>query len=148
MTDPPPHESDARLLRIIAEGMVRPSFERCCKHGPVIFDTFYAALTDHVPGVGAMFARTDMQKQNALIRMGISTLIDYACGDEAAAVEMERLALLHDRQHLDVTPQMYPGWVDALMRMVDEYDVEQPGGLEAAWREVTAPGIALMIARY
>jgi hemoglobin-like flavoprotein len=139
---------DPKLLRIIAEGIVRPSFERCCEHGPAIFDTFYATLTDHVPGVGAMFASTDMQKQNELIRAGIGTLIDYACGDMAAEAELERLGILHNRSRLDVKPEMYPGWVNALMEMVADFDPQRTDTVEAAWREVVAPGIAVMIARY
>lgn len=136
------------LLQIIADGIVRPSFARCCEHGPVIFDTFYATLADHVPGVGAMFANTDMQRQNELIRAGIGTLIDYACGDEAAEVELERLGILHSRSQLDVKPEMYPGWINALMEVVAEYDPQRTDTIEAGWREVIAPGIAVMIATY
>jgi hemoglobin-like flavoprotein len=139
---------DPKLLRIIAEGIVRPSFARCCEHGTVIFDTFYASLADHVPGVGAMFANTDMQKQNGLIREGIGTLIDFACGEEAAEVELGRLGILHSRSGLDVTPDMYPGWVNALMVMIAEYDPQRSETVEGAWREVVAPGIALIAARY
>lgn len=148
MTDSSPSEQPPTLLQIIAEGIVRPSFARCCAHGPVIFDTFYASLADHVPGVGPMFANTDMQKQNALIRAGIATLIDYACGDAAAEQELGRVGILHDRQHLDVPPAMYPGWVDALMEMVAEYDPQRTETIEAGWRKVIAPGISLMIDRY
>jgi hemoglobin-like flavoprotein len=148
VTDPLSLEQHARLLRIIAEGIVRPSFARCCEHGQEIFDTFYASLADHVPGVGAMFANTDMQKQNALIRAGIATLIDYACGDAVAENELVRLGILHDRQHLDVPPAMYPGWVHALMEMVAEYDPQRTDTIEAGWREVLAPGITLIIANY
>lgn len=148
MTDSSLQAHDLKLLRIIADGIVRPSFVRCCQHGPVIFDTFYATLADHVPGVGAMFANTDMQKQNELIRDGIATLIDYACGDEAAEVELRRLGILHSRSQLNVTPDMYPGWVNALMGVVAEYDPQRSDAVEAGWREVLAPGISVMISKY
>jgi hemoglobin-like flavoprotein len=148
VTDSSPPKQDPRLLRIIAEGIVRPSFERCCEQGPEIFDTFYASLADHVPGIGAMFAKTDMQRQNQLVRAGIGTLIDYACGDVAAEVELARLGTLHDRQRLNVSPEMYAGWVNALMEMVVEYDPQRTDTIEAGWRELLAPGIALMIAKY
>lgn len=148
VTDSSTPSHSPQLIQIIAEEIVRPSFARCCEHGPEIFDTFYASLADRVPGVGAMFAHTNMQKQNQLIRAGIGTLIDFACGDEAAEVELVRLGILHNRQQLDVTPEMYPGWVDALMEMIAEYDPQRTDTIEAGWRAVLAPGIAVMIANY
>jgi len=147
VTDSAVQPQDPRL-RIIAEGLVRPSFRRCCEHGPEIFDTFYASLADHVAGVGPMFAGTDMQKQNELIRTGIETLIDFACGEEAAETELDRLGLLHNRQTLNVLPEMYPGWVDALMEMVAEFDPQRTDIIEAGWREVVQPGIERIISKY
>lgn len=137
-----------KLLRILAETAVRPSYERCCQQGSAIFDAFYAHLADRLPGVGSMFAHTDMHKQNELIRQGILALIDYATGQDAAKRELQRLGILHGRTRLNVEPELYDGWVDALMEMVSEYDGQHTAEIESAWREVVAPGIELMKSRY
>jgi hemoglobin-like flavoprotein len=141
-------ETRPPLLALVAKGIVRPSFERCCAHGTAIFDVFYATLAERLPGVGAMFANTDMEKQNQLIRAGIAALIDDACGVPTARSELERLGDLHSRRRLDIRPDMYAEWVDSLMQMVAEFDRECTDVTEAAWREVLSPGIAVMAARY
>lgn len=148
MTEGTASDRQQRLLRIIAETAVRPSFLRCSKHDNEFFDAFYANLADHIPGVGAMFAETDMQKQNELVRDGIRSLIDYAAGDPDVARELEHLGKLHSQRHLGIQPSMYSGWVDALVQTVEEHDPQISDDLEAAWREVLSPGIDLMISFY
>ena len=137
-----------RLLEIAAEAVVRPSFVRCCQHGDTFFDAFYSALSDRIPEVGPKFANTEMTRQNALIREGINALIDYAAGSTSAALELTRLGEVHNRDQIDIPPQMYPGWIDALMQAVAEFDPERTDILETAWREVVGPGIERMISLY
>ena len=148
MADQPAPDRQQRLLRIVAETAVRPSFLRCCQHDHTFFDAFYANLADHVPGVGSMFAETDMQKQNELVREGIRSLIDFAAGDPVVARELEHLGKLHSRQHLGIEPAMYAGWVAALIQTIHEHDAQMSDVLEAAWCEVLTPGIDLMISHY
>ncbi len=139
---------ESRLLAIVAESVVRPSFRRCCESGDDFFDTFYGDLADRVPGVGAMFANTDMRKQNALVQEGIGALIGCAEGDTAAAAELARLGRLHGRDVLNIQPDLYAGWADALRHAVAQFDPEHTDLVAAAWGEVLADGIELMASFY
>ncbi len=139
---------ESRLLAIVAKSVVRPSFERCCESGEDFFDTFYGDLADRVPGVGAMFAATDMRKQNALVREGIDALISHAEGDITAAEELARLGRLHGRDILNIQPSLYAGWADALRHAVAQFDPKHTDLVDAAWGEVLADGIALMASFY
>ncbi len=139
---------EQRLLQILATAVVRPSFQRCCAHGDEFFDAFYSGLATRLPGVGAMFAHTDMRKQNALVREGIATLIAYAEHAEGKAQELERLGRMHGRARLNIEPGMYTAWVDNLMDVVGEYDPQLTVAIERAWREVLVGGIEIMISHY
>ncbi len=139
---------ESRLLAIVAESVVRPSFQRCCESGDDFFDTFYGDLADRVPGVGALFAGTDMRRQNALVRDGIDALIHYAEGGPAAAEELARLGKLHGRDFLNIQPDLYTGWADALRHTVAQFDPKHTDLVDAAWGEVLADGIALMASFY
>ena len=146
-TSPPPPISQGDLTALI-EDVVRPSFVRCCADSSEFFDAFYFRLGDRLPQVGAMFARVDMQKQNDLIREGIKDLIAYADGDSQAETEFQRLAKSHSRSGLAIPPEYYPQWIDSLMETIREHDPAANDETEAAWRQVLAGGIALMVAGY
>ncbi len=135
------------LLAIVAKLIVRPSFERCCAFGNDFFDQFYVGLADRAP-VGNMFASTNMKKQNSLLKSGINQLILFAEGDHDAQRELERLGRRHNRHDLDVSPEFYPAWVDALVGAVEEFDEQCTPDLQFAWREVVAKGIQVIISLY
>ncbi len=142
------HGEHSRALALLVALAVRPSFERCCRHGDEFFDHFYATLADRIPGVGAKFHGVDMEKQNSLVREGIRRLLDYAELDGTVRPELERLGRLHAHENLDVQPDLYPAWVETLLEAVREFDPEYDPRLGDAWREAVRPGIELMTAVY
>lgn len=127
---------------------VRDSYERCAALGDEFFDSFYANLVDQKSAIAQMFAQTDMQKQNDLIEDGIRHLIAFAEGDSASKERLRELGRSHGRRHINVPPEFYPLWVESLMRAFREHDPEFTPELEAQWRTVIAPGIALMVSLY
>lgn len=132
-----------RLLRLLAVIVVRPSFERCCRHGDEFFDTFYATLAIALPPVTELFHGVDMHQQNALIRDGITRLLDYAEGIPGAETELERIHRSHGPEGLDIDPAWYATWMDTLLATVAEFDDQHTPDLIAAWREVVRPGLRL-----
>jgi hypothetical protein len=135
------------LLAVVARSIVRPSFHRCSEHGNDFFDKFYATLANRAP-VGALFANTNMRTQNTLVRDGIDHLIAFAEGREGSRAELERLGQRHSRHELDVSPELYAAWVEALVIAVAEYDSLHNPDLDVAWRHVVAKGIDVMISYY
>lgn len=142
------HERTELLVRIVVYSVVRPSFQRCCGQGDDFFDAFYARLSEKAPEIGPMFAQTNMRRQNALLRRGIDNLLAHAEGVADASNELVRLGELHGRDQLDVRPDLYSLWVEALMESVRESDPQFDEMTEAAWRDVLASGIELMVSRY
>ena len=135
------------LLAVVARSIVRPSFQRCAEHGNEFFDKFYAALAKRAP-VGALFAKTNMRRQNALVKDGIDHLIALAEGRDGSREELERLGQRHSRNDLDIAPELYSAWVDSLIIAVAEYDPLHNPDLDVAWRHVVAKGIDVMISHY
>ncbi len=121
------------------------SYGRCCNH-EVFFEDFYKTLMDKSEDVRAMFANTDMVEQRRLVRAGLMWLIMYAQGSEGSKID--NLARTHDRHHMNVHPDYYRFWVDALMETVAKYDPKYDSTLDNAWRETVKPGIEMMKREY
>ncbi len=62
--------------------------------------------------------------------------------------ELEKLAVRHDRNHLDIKPEWYVNWIDALLHAVSEHDPEYSPEVDAAWRAALADGIELLKSKY
>ncbi len=127
---------------------VNQSFLRCSALGDEFFDSFYANLVDQETAIGQMFAGTDMQKQNELVAEGIGHLIGFVEQNPASEPRLRELGTSHNRHLLNVRPEYYPLWVDSFLRAVKEHDPNHTIELEAQWREVLGPGIALMVSLY
>lgn len=127
---------------------MRESYERCAGLGDEFFDSFYANLVDQETAIAQLFAETDMQKQNDLIEDGIRHLIAFAQGDATAEARIRELGRSHSRHYLNVRPEFYPLWMESLMRTFREHDAQFTPALEADWRDILDPGIALMVSLY
>jgi hemoglobin-like flavoprotein len=83
-----------------------------------------------------MFAKTDFQKQRMALRRGISAAITHASGSSLSKSTTEQMAHVHSRKgHAPVRPDLYPYWVDSLVRAVKETDPEVTPELIARWRQ-------------
>jgi hemoglobin-like flavoprotein len=136
------------LMRIVVHSVVRPSYQRCCEQGDEFFDAFYDKLSEKAPEIGPMFAGVNMRRQNALLQKGIESLLACAEGSATARDELLRLGDLHARDRINVRPELYPLWIDALMESVREFDSEHHELTEPAWRATIAAGIELIVSRY
>jgi hemoglobin-like flavoprotein len=71
-----------------------------------------------------------------------------ASGRLERTAHLERLAKLHGRAELDITPELYDLWLDRLVQAVSEFDPMFDPEVETAWRRVLQPGIEFMKSRY
>ena len=58
------------------------------------------------------------------------------------------LAARHSQHDLDIKPELYAHWVDALVDTVGTYDPEFNDITREAWRRVLEPGVEYMKSRY
>ncbi len=111
-------------------------------------DAFYDNLASQSAEIGPMFAQTDMNKQNELLRLGIESLIDFAAQRPDVERELHRLGEIHDRNHLAIRPELYPLWLNALLETVRDIDADCTPEIETAWKSVVTPGIDLILSMY
>jgi len=67
---------------------------------------------------------------------------------DAADLYLEYIAKRHNRHHLNIEPEMYELWLEALLEAVRESDDEFNAEVEQAWRSVLRYGIDYMISHY
>jgi hypothetical protein len=125
----------------------RQSYERCCA-AKDFFLCFYRNLFLEIPQVESMFAETDFDRQYRLIKHGIGLLLSFPHQSADDISILERVAVRHSDRDLKVPPALYAGWVNALIRTVEDHDPEFDSSVETAWRRTIAPGITYMQSKY
>lgn len=128
-----------------AHAIVQQSYSRCLRSED-FFGRFYELLLASDPVLPDMFSKTEFPRQHRLLQHGIGLLISY--GNHADDVLLERIAARHSAKGLDVPPDMYPLFVQALIRAISEADPRYDDDIEQAWRDVVTPGIQFMMSRY
>jgi len=128
-----------------AHTIAQNSYSRCLR-AQGFFDSFYERLLSSDPAVPPMFANTEFPKQHKVLQHGLGLLLSYANRPDDTL--LERIAARHSAGGVDVAPEMYALFIDALVETVREHDPRCDGEVEAAWREAVMPGIEFMQSRY
>lgn len=124
---------------------VMQSYGRCCA-SPDFFDSFYRNFLASSPEIREKFVDTDMPAQKQLLRQGIMNLVMYARG--MPDTKLRALGESHSRGQLNVRPELYSLWKEALLRTIGDYDQQCDTNVHQAWREVLDKGIAVIKAGY
>ena len=128
-----------------AVNRVMQSYGRCCACTD-FFDTFYQNFLSCSPEIAAKFEKTDMKAQKQLLRAGILNLVLFARGMSDA--KLRALAESHSRENLDIRPQLYDLWIDALIRTIRTHDRELTNEDVLAWQEVLNKGVSVIKSGY
>jgi hemoglobin-like flavoprotein len=125
--------------------IVMQSYGRCCASNG-FFDSFYLHFLTSSADVRAKFADTDMTAQKQLLRHGILNLVMHARG--MPDTKLRALGCSHARGGLDIRPELYNLWLDALLKAITEHDQLCDGNTRLAWREVLNKGINVIKSLY
>lgn len=127
--------------------LVKASYGRCCLSNG-FFDDFYATFTRSSPVIRDKFKNTDMARQKGLLHEGITFMILFAGGSAMATNKINALGQSHAKARLDIAPNLYPLWVDALVATAGRHDQQWTPELAAAWKRTMAKGIEVMKGMY
>jgi hemoglobin-like flavoprotein len=130
-----------------AQTAAKASFDRCCARTD-FFVCFYRNFFRTCPEVEPLFAHTDFHRQMGLLRHAIGLLLIFPNQPKTEPTVLTRVADRHGRADLDISPEFYGGFVEALLQTVAEHDPAFDDAVDAAWRKTIAPGIAYMQARH
>ncbi|MBD3814369.1 MAG: globin [Betaproteobacteria bacterium] len=124
---------------------VMQSYGRCCASA-AFFDEFYATFLASSPAVREKFVKTDMVAQKQLLRAGILNLVLFARG--MPDTKLRALGQSHSRAGLDIRPELYDLWVEALLKTIGQHDRQLEQADLQAWRLVLNKGIDVIKASY
>ena len=125
--------------------LVFQSYGRCCRKDDFFVD-FYDFFMASSEAIRARFANTDMPAQRHLLRNGVMQIILVARG--MSDRKLRDLGESHSRKRMDIKPEWYALWEEALLKTVRVHDPDYTPELRQAWREVLKPGIDLIRGAY
>jgi len=119
-----------------------------CLGIPTFLDRFYERFVASSPEVASKFEHTDFGRQKVALRQSLYLMVMATEGGEGAVDYLDRIAVRHGRNSLDIRPEFYDLWLEALVATARELDSEFDDDTEAVWREMLRPGIEIMRSRY
>jgi len=107
------------------------------------YDNFFASSKE----IQQAFANTDMSKQKIMLKKSFYSLLVFY-GSNQADDYIKKIAIAHDKRHLNIRPKLYDIWLDALIKTLSTYDDEFCQDVELAWRLILSSGITYMKFKY
>lgn len=133
----------------ILKEIVEKSYERCHGSGMFVY-SFYRNFMRLSPGVREKFKNSQWDRQTKLLDEAIKQLILFFYEPSLATAErILQLGKSHAKVGgMDIDPELYRPWLEALVMAVAEHDPEFTPQIENAWREVMRHGIIVMQSLY
>ncbi len=115
--------------------------------GVPFLNAFYSNFLATSPEVSEKFGETNF---DALMRMLSISLVHVAKYSSARRPDalLKVLAERHSQKDLDIRPDLYDYWMEALIETVKTYDPHYEDVTGEAWRRVLGPGVDYMKSRY
>ncbi len=125
------------------------SLQRCLL-GNDFLESFYQRFLATSDEVAEAFHNTDFTRQRELLQKSLHTVIMMRMHHDVPEYrrEMKRIAIRHDRHHLNIRPENYEIWARCLLDTVEAYDPAWNEEVRDAWQDVLAEGIVFMIQHY
>jgi hemoglobin-like flavoprotein len=122
--------------------LAETSYHRCAESA-AFYSTFYEHLLASNPRIPPMFAGTEFDRQHRLLKHALGLLIIYA--KRANPSLLDRIADRH--VEVGVGDDLYPFFVESLIRTVADQDPEYTPAVGEAWRVALQPGLDYMRSR-
>jgi hemoglobin-like flavoprotein len=127
----------------------RRSLHRCLGD-PSFIESFYERFVGSSEEAREKFKNTDMRRQVRMLEDSLFVLaVAVQSGaDSPARGSLPGIAERHSSRDLDIRPELYDVWLEALVETASHYDPEFTPEIGGAWRSTLAAGIEYMRSRY
>lgn len=122
------------------------SLARCDRHD--LLERFYERFLASSPEVRQRFRNTDLTRQRRMLRRSLELMASATSGDPAGLRELSERAETHSRARLNIRPELYELWLDALIETARQSDPEWSPAIEQAWRSILGLAVRHMTRRY
>lgn len=126
---------------------VHASLNRSLAHSGFI-DKFYEIFMASDAEIRQMFAQADFERQHKLLRKALLSAVTFAAGGELARQRLAAIRESHNRAHMNVRPELYPIWIDCLVKTIAQCDPDFGQQLDREWRAVLQPAIDFISSGY
>ena len=126
---------------------VRASYDRCCSDGDFA-GTFYEIFFTKSPEIPKLFADTDFTQQKRHFRAASLLLIKYQPEDDVVRAALEKIGKTHSRGEYNISPDLYPFFLESVCEAVKKHDPEWTPELEDQWKECVKEGVDLIASMY
>lgn len=109
---------------------------------------FYEIFLDADPRIRPLFRNTNFSRQEALLMEALFILVQFADGKSVGEMAIERLGDTHNRKGMNIPPDLYPIWLDCMIKALSEKDSRFSPTLEVEWRNAIQKGIDIMTRMY
>lgn len=123
------------------------SLERCTESEEFV-PAFYRRFMSTSEEVRRKFQTTDFEQQNKMLVRSLRLVAAATAGDHEGMRELRQRAETHDREHLDIRPELYDLWLASVIATAREYDRLWSDAVESAWRRTLQYAIDYMVRRY
>jgi len=127
----------------------RTSLNVCLAHSEFL-ESFYESFVGSSEEVREKFKNTDMKRQVRMLEDSLYILAVAVQGGQGSPARgaLPGIARRHSRHDLDIRPELYDLWLEALIDSARRYDPDFTAETEAAWRDTLAAGIEYMRSHY
>lgn len=123
------------------------SLDRCVI-APEFMQAFYDRFLGSSEEIRNKFAGTDMYLQKQMLIRSLKLSAGATAGDRESLQEINDRAETHARDRLNVRPELYNYWLDAIIAAAEEFDPQWEPAVESAWRRILGHVIKHMVRRY
>ncbi|MDF1799970.1 MAG: globin [Planctomycetota bacterium] len=123
------------------------SLERCESNAQFL-PSFYQRFMGSSEEVAQKFASTSFEQQNWMLLRSLHLATGAAEGEPDALAELKERAKTHDSDHLNIRPELYELWLDALVNTARGFDRKWDAEVERAWRDILGFVIRRMASEY
>jgi len=111
------------------------SLDRCATNAEFI-PAFYKRFLASSEEISIRFRSTNFEKQNAMLLNSLRVSANATSGDREALMELKARAVSHDRDHLNISPELYHFWLDSAIATAEEFDNKWTVEVAEAWRKI------------
>lgn len=120
------------------------SYQRAISPDPDLFFKHYNdKFINADPQIAVLFSNTGMEQRAKILMESMTHIISFVTSNEASE-EINRIAISHGKDDLNITTEFYDIWLECLIDTVRELDPEFNSQVEKAWRAIMSPGLEYM----
>ena len=119
-----------------------------CLESEAFIPTFYERFFSCSDEIREKFRNTNFDRQNRMLARSLRLAAGCIAGEPEALAELADRAETHDRDHLDVRPELYEFWLSAIVATAEEFDPRWRSETGEAWNSVLGYVVKHMVRYY